>query len=159
VRIYLVDGHQPDERVVALTERVSIRPAVKMQRTAYHVYVNSRPLLRAFRDAQGRVPQLPIALTGPYFAGRFDGDGAARTERFPGIRIAYSTELEAQQDAQLLDEVDVETSVLFYSKANEYCVYVKKSSAERFESLIASHSWKAHLPFHPVETAMAPLTG
>lgn len=52
LRIYEVDGS--DDRVLALTDRISIRPPSKMKRTAYQLYVNSRPLVRAFFSLRER---------------------------------------------------------------------------------------------------------
>jgi hypothetical protein len=92
VRVYQVEGQPPDDRVLDLApSKISIRPSFKMKRTAYHVYVNSRPLVRSFFDARRCVADLPDPMIAPYFAGRFDGDGAFGTQRVPGIRIAYTT--------------------------------------------------------------------
>ena len=56
LRIYEVPGNGIDDRVRRLTERVSVRPSHKMKRTAYHVYVNSRPLVRLFFEVAGDCP-------------------------------------------------------------------------------------------------------
>lgn len=140
LRIYRVEDDPPDPEVLSLTSRISIRPAVKARRTAYHVYVNSRPLLRLFFDARERVEELPPELIGAYFAGRFDGDGSWGTTP----RIAYTTREEAETDVRLLAKVGVpHTSVLHYANVNEYCVYLFKSNAGRFLELIGERSWKA----------------
>lgn len=144
LRIYEVPGSPPDDRIVALTDRCSIRPAVKMRRTAYHLYVNSRPLLRRFRASRELIPTLPPGFIAPYLAGRFDGDGAYGSGKLPGLRIAYTEEEEAAIDVSLLGRVGVERcSVLRYEKAGEYCIYVQKADAMRFEKLIRPYSWKA----------------
>lgn len=143
VRVYEVEGQPPDERVLELTSRISRRPSFKMRRTAYHAYVNSRSLLRRFLDARKRISDIPLSLVGPYFAGRFDGDGSLGTERVPGARIVYTCRQEAEIDAQLLVESGVtDLSILRYCKANEFCVYIKRPSLATFEAMIASHSWK-----------------
>lgn len=146
VRVYEVPGHPPDDRVLGLApSRISIRPSYKMKRTAYHVYVNSRPLVRSFFAARERIPELTVPLIGPYLAGRFDGDGAFGTARVPGIRIAYTTREEAEVDARILARIGLaRTSISHYAKANEWCVYIKKPDVGRFEELIGSHSWKAN---------------
>ena len=156
VRVYLVPGDQPDERVVRLTDRVSIRPAVKMKRTAYHAYVNSRVLVRCFLGARSHVSELlPDHLIAAYVAGRFDGDGCLGSR----VRIAYTTEEEARVDRTVLERVGITaTSVLTYSSAREYCVYIKKTAVDEFVRLIAPFSWKA-ASFHPVETVMASIPG
>lgn len=139
LRIYKVPGHSPDKRLLALTTRVSFRPASKMRRTAYHVYVNSRPLLRQFLQARERVEDLPLRLIGPYFAGRFDGDGCLGSTP----RIAYTKRVEAETDKRLLAIVGVQrTSVLHYSRVNEFCVYIHRADLNRFLELIRSYSWK-----------------
>jgi hypothetical protein len=143
LRIYKVDGDEPDPRVMALTSAISIRPASKMKRTAYHLYVNSRPLVRSFFAAKGRLAELPEEYGGPYFAGRFDGDGSWGTTP----RIAYTTKSEAMTDSRILTRAGVVTSVLHYRKASEFCVYIQKSSWERFLQLIRPFSWKVDRRF------------
>lgn len=138
VRIYQVEGCEPDESVLSLTDRVSIRPPVKMKRTAYHVYVNSRPLVRRFFSDRDRVSEMPATYIGPYIAGRFDGDGTFGDTP----RIAYTTRSEATVDASLMESVGLKTSVLYYAKANEYCIYIHKVSWKDLEQLLRGHSWK-----------------
>ena len=140
LRIYQVPGREPDHRVLGLTEHRSVRPAYKMRRTAYHIYVNSRPLVRRFFAARGRVDRLPVRLLGPYFAGRFDGDGTFGAT----ARIVYRSKVEAETDRLLLYRIGARgTSVLFYKKANEYCIYIHRSSLPRFAQLIEPYSWKS----------------
>jgi hypothetical protein len=156
VRIYEVPGRPADERVLGLTEKISIRPAFKMTHTAYHVYVNSRPLVRRFMSDRARLEDVITAPNlGPYFAGRFDGDGSWGSRP----RIAYTTRLEAEADSRLLKQAGIDrTSVLAYDKARTFCVYIQRAELDRFRSLIERWSWK--LVTHPVETAMAsPLGG
>lgn len=138
IRVYMVPGHPPHERVMALTDRVSICPAYKMKRTAYHVYVNSRPLVRLFVARRNQLEELAPSLIAPYIAGRFDGDGCLGTT----VRIAYSKREEAELDARLLHKVGIRTSVLHYERVNEYCVYFKKNTLDRFFEMIEERSWK-----------------
>lgn len=138
LRIYQVPGCDPDSRVLELTSKISVRPAHKMKHTAYHLYVNSRPLIRRFFADRENLHQLPVEYVGAYFAGRFDGDGSFGDTP----RIAYTTEEEARTDATLLASVGIpETSVLFYKKANEFCIYIHRSAWARFEQLL-ERSWK-----------------
>ncbi|MGH2756782.1 MAG: hypothetical protein ACRDI3_03235 [Actinomycetota bacterium] len=110
-----------------------------MKRTAYHVYVNSRPLLRAFREARSGLPSLPNGAVAAYMAGRFDGDGSWGTTP----RIAYTTLEECQVDRQLLSNVGVsQTSALFYRASSEYCLYFKKAEWPRVSEMLRPHSWK-----------------
>ena len=74
VRVYLVENEVPDRMVLMLTSSVSIVRPHKMKRTAYHVYVNSRPLIRLFQAKSHTLAEIPVQQLGSYFAGRFDGD-------------------------------------------------------------------------------------
>lgn len=139
LRVYEVSGDAPDPRVLGLTERISIRPSFKMKRTAYHIYVNSRPLLRGFREARERLAEVEDRFVGPYLAGRFDGDGVAGETP----RIAYTTREEAELDANIFRRVGIDSTVLFYEKANEFCIYFRREHLARVKSLIEEHSWKA----------------
>lgn len=139
LRIYEVGA--PDELVLALTDRISIRPPSKMKRTAYQLYVNSRPLVRAFFSLRERLDEIPDVYLGPYFAGRFDGDGCWGDTP----RIAYTTRDEAVTDQNLLVRAGVcKTSVFFYEKANEHCIYIQRPEWESFKRLIGTHSWKVN---------------
>ena len=153
LRIYWVAGSEIDPRLTALTDRISICPAAKMKRTAYHFYVNSRPLLRSFLYLRNHLDEVPHEFLGAYFAGRFDGDGSFGETP----RIAYTTQEEARTDAVLLNRAGVtHISVLHYARANEYCIYIRKTDWGRFRELLRNHSWK-EASLHPVETVMAPL--
>lgn len=144
LRIYKVDGTEPDPQVVALTKSISIRPAFKMKRTACHLYVNSRPLVRQFNTWRELLEEMPVEYLGSYFAGRFDGDGSFGNSP----RIAYTTRGEAETDVRLLMKAGVHrTSVLYYVKANEYCIYIHKASWERFRELLGPMSFKANRRF------------
>jgi hypothetical protein len=139
LRIYQVIGHEPDPRVLQLTSHVSVRPACKMKHTAYHLYVNSRPLVRQFLADRENLDQLPVKYVGAYLAGRFDGDGCFGDTP----RIAYTSREEAQQDTRLLGLAGIEeTSVLYYKKANEFCIYIHKPAWQRFEALLRPYAWK-----------------
>jgi hypothetical protein len=144
LRVYLVSESKPDSRILEQTDRVSIRPSFKMKHTAYHLYVNSRPLLRAFRSARELLSELPDQYVGPYLAGRFDGDGCL------GItpRIAYTTRREAEIDLELLAQAGInEASIFHYRKASEFCIYIHKANWRRFRELLEPHSIKVERHF------------
>jgi hypothetical protein len=144
VRAYQVPDTPLDERVLRLTTKLSVRPAFKMRQTAYHVYVNSRPLVRRFFLARERLADLDPLWVGPYIAGRFDGDGSFGTR----VRIAYTTRTEAELDARLLSAAGIDkTSVLYYSKANEYCTYIHGCQVKLFGSLSAGTRGSFVSPF------------
>lgn len=137
LRIY--EGEDPgDPRVIGLVEKPTRSRTGKRKRTAYHVYVNSRPLLRSFQAAEAMVETLASEFLAPYFAGRFDGDGVGGSR----VRIAYSNAAEAEKDAKLLTRLDVISSVLHYVKASEFCVYIHERNRQRFLELIQPWSWK-----------------
>jgi intein/homing endonuclease len=142
LRAYEVEGCPVDERLLELTAgNVSRCRPFKMKRTAYHLYVNSRPLLRLFEERRRCVADLPRERVGPYLAGRFDGDGTLGTPRVPGIRIVYSTRSEAEVDAQLAARVGVEeVSIYRYRRASEWCLYFRSAQSEIVKSLIAGFS-------------------
>ena len=138
LRIYQVEGTSLDPGCMALTERISIRPAFKMKQTAYQLYVNSRPLVRRFFYSRDHLDELPEKQLGPYFSGRFDGDGTWGSTP----RIVYRLESEALTDGRLLKRLNIKSSVLYYAKANEYCNYIHKSGWDHFRGLMSEHSWK-----------------
>lgn len=126
-----------------------IHPMRLAKQTAYQLYVNSRPLLRAFRLAEQSVTQLPKEYTWPYFAGRFDGDGSVAHNLRNDLRIVYSNQPEALGDQALLKRVGVKTSVYHYSKARTYVVYVRCCDANRFITSIRPYSVKIKITEAP----------
>ena len=58
-----------------------------MKRIAYHVYVNSRPLVRRFFRERSRLAQIDNRFVGAYIAGRFDGDGTLRSHATDRLSI------------------------------------------------------------------------
>lgn len=110
-----------------------------MKRTAYQIYVNSRPLVRCFFGAKQLLGTIEAKYIGPYFAGRFDGDGTWGSTP----RIVYRTREEAETDKGLLEQLKIRSSVLHYAKANEYCVYIHKRGWDLFRDAIHDHSWKS----------------
>jgi hypothetical protein len=143
LRIYAEDEDRADKRLLELTSHVSWCKPSKMRRTAYHLYVNSRPLLRRFQELRLHVEELALRFLGPYLAGRFDGDGCLGNT----IRIAYTKVMEANLDRLLLSRAEVRTSLLYYAKANEYCIYVHRSEVDVFLELIKNYSWKVQCRF------------
>jgi hypothetical protein len=139
LRIYVVEGSAPHPSMLALTTKVSLKPSYKMKRTAYQLYVNSRPLVREFFGAREHLELLQTRYLGSYLAGRFDGDGCWGTTP----RIVYRLESEARTDRLILQRLGIKSSVLFYAKANEYCVYIHKVGWNTFKQAIDDCSWKA----------------
>ncbi len=133
-------------RTLFPVERVKMRiyePDSKKRRTrAYHVYVNSRPLLRTFK-AWRLSPRNFVAarLIVPYMAGRFDGDGSVASDFYCDCRIVYSNAEEAEQDGAFLREVGFEKIKIYhYVQARTFCLYVSRLETKQFLSSIYVHS-------------------
>lgn len=102
----------------------------KLRHFAYQVYVNSRPLLRKFRQAVDNRLILPPDDLAAYFAGRFDGDGSVAKDLRTDFRIVYTNFAEANTDKQLLEKLGFDSRIYRYKKAGTHVIYVS-----RFESL------------------------
>lgn len=148
LRIYAPEGLEIDDSVLDLTDARSFCLPVKMKRTAYHVYVNSRPLLRQFRAWRDDRDRLHDRMIGPYLAGRFDGDGCLGSGRVPGSRICYSSELDALRDLELMRRAGLQhVGLSFYRKAAEWSLYVHAQDDPTFRSMIAPYSSKLLVMF------------
>ncbi|MBD3365784.1 hypothetical protein GF360_00370 [candidate division WWE3 bacterium] len=104
---------------------------------AYHVYVNSRPLVREFLYSLSNRKHLAKECIYPYFAGRFDGDGSISPEG-TFCRIVYGDSTELSLDRSLLTGIN--TSVYRYSAAGTYCLYFSKSTLSKFLEGIGKYS-------------------
>jgi len=109
-----------------------------------HLFVNSRPLLREFREARKNIINLSAPLIiQAYFAGRFDGDGSISKNLKSDCRIVYSNEKEADIDKTLLGKIGIlKTKIYYYKTANTYCLYVSRLEAGRFLEKILPYSVK-----------------
>lgn len=107
-----------------------------------HLYVNSRPMLRSFREARIAVlhetrPEVLFA----YFAGRFDGDGSVSADKRSDCRIVYSTQNEAENDKNILVRLGfIRTKVYRYKNARTHCVYVSRFETPQFLEHISKYS-------------------
>lgn len=137
LRVYHPRGKAP---------RVGTVPTYPMRlakQVAYQLYVNSRPLLRMFQQAETQVAALPTKHIMAYFAGRFDGDGSVDKNLRSDLRITYSNRAEAAADQSLLAKLGrYGTCVYHYRGARTYILYVRRTSAEQFLHDIAPYSVK-----------------
>ena len=125
----------PEDR---LKLRVYLPDQFKRRTKAYHLYVNSRPLLRTFKEFKNNCTKL---ITGefilPYMAGRFDGDGSVGKDFYRDCRIVYSNELEAKNDLQLIESLGFQKMKIYrYKKAKTFCLYFSRLETNKFLSLI-----------------------
>lgn len=127
-------------------ERIRLRvyyPDTRKRRTtAYHLYVNCRPLLREFKRWKTSPSEFVTPeTTWPYLAGRFDGDGSVGKDFHRDCRIVYSNLAEAEQDAEFLRKVDFyRNKVYFYRGARTFCLYISRLETESFLSAIYPYS-------------------
>lgn len=124
--------------------RVYKPDSYKRRQTAYHVYVNSRPLLRRFKIWKEN-PSLSITKKYilPYFGGRFDGDGSVAKDFYKDCRIVYGSLREAEQDFALLKQIGFKKAKIYqYKAAKTFCLYISRLETNRFLSGIYQYSMR-----------------
>lgn len=111
---------------------------------AHHLYVDSRPLLRSFRQARSMIEVMNgQEIISAYFAGRFDGDGSLAFDGVSDCRIVYTTFEEAELDKKLLGRLSiVNCNIYSYKKAKTFCLYIYVSDVPQFLSQIQKYSIK-----------------
>ena len=112
----------------------------KHKLVAYHIYVNSRPLVRDFFDSLKSRNLLKGSCLFAYFAGRFDGDGSLSKGKRRFFRIVYSNKEDAMEDKILIPRI--KTSLYRYEKANTYCLYFSEKTLNKFLKKIKPFSNK-----------------
>ena len=122
--------------------RVYYPDSYKRRTTAYHLYVNSRPLLRKFKEIKNNVTEF---VSGdkilPYIAGRFDGDGSVAKNFYSDCRIVYGSLKEAEKDLALMRLLDFQKMKIYhYRSAKTYCLYFSRLETKKFLSLIYPYS-------------------
>jgi len=121
------------------------RPDKFKRRTkAYHLYVNSRPLLREFKGLENNLSNFIVRkLISPYMAGRFDGDGSVAKDFYSDCRIVYSNKEEAEQDRILIQSLGFRRIKIYnYHSAKTFCLYFSRLETKKFLSLIFPYSLK-----------------
>lgn len=115
----------------------------KLRLRAYLPYVNSRPLLRAFRQALANRASLPTDLIPEYFAGRFDGDGSVAADHRTDFRITYSSQKDALIDRRLLSKIGPRKSKVYqYRSAGTHVLYVSRYESSALCDRLKPHSAK-----------------
>ena len=134
-------GFMPVER---LKVRMYHPDTFKWRTKAYHLYVNSRPLLRKFKEMKSDVAKaIDKNLIAPYMAGRFDGDGSVGKDFYHDCRIVYGTREEAQNDFALMRLLNFQKMKIYeYRTARTFCLYFSRLETNTFLSLIYPYSVK-----------------
>lgn len=134
-----LSNHFPKER---LKLRIYEPDSYKRRTRAYHTYVNSRPLLRAFKEAkQNTLKFINEEFAFAYIAGRFDGDGSIGKDFYRDCRIIYGNEYEAKSDKELLEKVGFEMIKIYhYKSAHTFCLYVSRFETVKFLTSIYTYS-------------------
>lgn len=114
------------------------KPTGKRKTEAYHLYVNSRPVLRKFFAIKKNVLEfIHGRLVSPYIAGRFDGDGSVAKDFYRDCRIIYGNEGDAECDKTLLNKAGFCNVKLYhYRSARTFCLYISRLETNRFLSFI-----------------------
>ena len=127
-------------------ERLKLRiynPDIFKRRTkAYHLYVNSRPLLRKFKEFKNNVSgYISEDLILPYIAGRFDGDGSVAKDFYQDCRIVYGSREETENDLALMELLGFQKmKIYYYRSAKTFCLYFSRLETNKFLSLIYPYS-------------------
>lgn len=123
-------------------QNVSVLQMAKAKHPAFHIYVNSRPLLREFKQKKRELSQMKEEQILPYFAGRFDGDGSVDQDGRTDFRIVYGNTQEAETDKMLLEKIrpEYQTKVYQYKKAKTYCLYVSRYHSKNLIQDLISYS-------------------
>lgn len=126
-------------------ERIKLRTyhpdTFKRRTTAYHLYVNSRPLLRRFREFKNDAKHIDEDLILPYIAGRFDGDGSVAKDFYRDCRIVYGSRKEADNDLALMKVLGFQKMKIYdYRTAKTFCLYFSRLETNTFLSLIYPYS-------------------
>src|SRR3989344_707056 len=127
-------------------ERLRLRiyqPDKFLRRTkAYHLYVNSRSLLRMFKEFKNDAKKfIDKDLILPYIAGRFDGDGSVAKDFYRDCRIVYGSREEAKNDLALMKLLGFQKMKIYdYRTARTFCLYFSRLETNKFPSLIYPYS-------------------
>ena len=135
LRVYIplrCHGEVPTD-LKEMCDKISYLKVRKAAHIAYQIYVNSRPMLRNFRELRKNSGKLSETKIIPYLAGRFDGDGSVGKDFRRDMRIVYSNSEEAENDKNLLAKIrNYKTKIYYYKNAKTYCLYVSRYDTKNF---------------------------
>lgn len=128
---------------IGITDKISYCFVRKAKQVSYHLYVNSRPLLREFRESRKNLTDMESEFVIPYIAGRFDGDGSVGKDIKRDFRIAYTTKPEAETDKSLLKKVcPYQIKVYSYRKAKTFVLYCSRIDSSKLAKDLVLYSIK-----------------
>lgn len=115
-------------------QKISVLNSDKAKHNAYHLYINSRPLLREFLKAKELDKEfLNNEIGWAYIAGRFDGDGTIGKDLRRDLRISYATLEDAQKDYNVLINIGLKNVKLYrYRTSSTYVLYISRFESEKF---------------------------
>ena len=146
LRIYYpIEGdYEINKEILKYVKRIVKYPLGKARKVNYHLYVNSRPLLRGFITAKNNLKDLKDPKTiWAYFSGRFDGDGSIDKGLRKDCRIVYGEKIEARTDQILLRKVGInKVRIYYYKNARTFCLYISRYEVKKFLKNILPYSWK-----------------
>lgn len=122
--------------------KVASCKGTKLRKLAYQIYVNSRSLLRDFREAIKNRLMISSENIPRYFSGRFDGDGSVAKDFRTDFRIVYKNLHEVKVDKQLLKKIGFNSRIYRYKKAGTYVLYVSRYESNKLCKLLKPYSAK-----------------
>jgi len=145
LRIYTNDGEKTElsSSMNWYRGKVVFCKGTKLRTLAYQIYVNSRPLLREFREAITNRLMISSQSIPEYFSGRFDGDGSVAKDLRTDFRIVYANFREAKIDKAMLKKIGINNSQVYrYRAARTYVLYVSRYESEALCKLLKPYSAK-----------------
>ncbi len=146
LRVYYPTRYRcyPDKELVRAVKIVREYLSEKATKIAYHLYVNSRPLVREFLKAKNKQASFEKpSVIRAYIAGRFDGDGSIDKGLRKDCRIVYTYKKDAEIDKELLLKIGIQRiSIYYYKSANTFCLYVSRYDSDKFVKQVLPYSSK-----------------
>lgn len=136
--------YEIDKKILKSVRKVVEYPFKKAKKVNYHLYVNSRSLLREFTVAEENLNDLKNSkVIWAYFSGRFDGDGSIDKNLRKDCRIVYTREIEAKIDQDLLKRFGINNTKIYYYKSSKtFCLYISRYEVKKFLENISPYSLK-----------------
>lgn len=128
---------------IGIADKISHCFVRKAKHVSYHLYVNSRPLLREFRESRRNLANIESEFVIPYIAGRFDGDGSVGKDIKRDFRITYASKPEAEIDKSLLEKVcPYQIKIYRYRKAKTFVLYCSRIDSSKLAKDLFLYSIK-----------------